>query len=159
MPEKRIVLKNCGVIDPSSIDSYLKQDGFKGWQKASAMTPEQVIAEMKASNLRGRGGAGFPAGLKWEGTRTAPGAEKFVIVNADEGEVGTFKDRYILQNDPFSLIEGLAIAAVAIGTLATALFILQLHDRLANLAAPAGDSLALQLDEKRVPKRIRRART
>ncbi|MBI2850103.1 MAG: SLBB domain-containing protein [Chloroflexi bacterium] len=115
MPEKRIVLKNCGVIDPRRIDTYLQQDGFKAWQKASAMTPEQVIAEVKASNLRGRGGAGFPCGLKWEGARNAPGAEKFVICNADEGEVGTFKDRYILQNDPFSLIEGLAIASHAVG--------------------------------------------
>lgn len=115
MPEKRIVLKNCEVIDPKRIETYIEKDGFKAWQKAAAMTPEQVIAEVKASNLRGRGGAGFPAGLKWEGTRNAPGAERFVICNADEGEVGTFKDRYILQNDPFSLIEGIAIASYAIG--------------------------------------------
>ncbi|HLB27905.1 MAG TPA: NADH-ubiquinone oxidoreductase-F iron-sulfur binding region domain-containing protein [Dehalococcoidales bacterium] len=115
MPEKRIILKNCGVIDPKQIDSYLKQDGFKALQKAKAMTPEQVIAEVKASNLRGRGGAGFPAGLKWEGARNAPGADKYVVCNADEGEVGTFKDRYILENDPFSLIEGIAIASYALG--------------------------------------------
>ena len=115
MPEKRIVLKNCGVIDPRRIDTYIGSDGFKAWQKVTTMTPEQVIAEVKASGLRGRGGAGFPCGVKWEGARNAPGAEKFVICNADEGEVGTFKDRYILQNDPFSLIEGLAIATYAVG--------------------------------------------
>ncbi len=115
MPEKRIVLKNCEVIDPRRIDTYLEQDGFKAWEKALTMTPEQVIAEVKASGLRGRGGAGFPCGVKWEGVRGAHGLEKFVVCNADEGEVGTFKDRYILQNDPFSLLEGIAIAAYAVG--------------------------------------------
>ncbi|OGO24040.1 MAG: hypothetical protein A2Z28_07575 [Chloroflexi bacterium RBG_16_51_9] len=115
MPEKRIVSKNCGVIDPKQIDTYIKQDGFKALQKAMTMTPEQVIAEVKASGLRGRGGAGFPCGLKWEGVRNAHGLETYVICNADEGEVGTFKDRYLLQNDPFSLVEGIAIAAYAIG--------------------------------------------
>jgi len=79
------------------------------------MSPEQVIEEVKASGLRGRGGAGFPCGLKWELARQAPGDEKYVICNADEGEVGTFKDRYMLENDPFTLIEGIALAAYAIG--------------------------------------------
>jgi len=79
------------------------------------MTPEQVTEEVKASGLRGRGGAGFPCGLKWELAREAPGDEKYVICNADEGEVGTFKDRYMLENDPFTLIEGIAIAACAVG--------------------------------------------
>jgi NADH:ubiquinone oxidoreductase subunit F (NADH-binding) len=117
VPEKRIVLKNCQVIDPSNIDTYLNRDGFKAYQNAlSEMKPEQVIDEVKASGLRGRGGAGFPCGLKWELARKAPGDEKYVICNADEGEVGTFKDRYILENDPFTLIEGIAIAAYAIGT-------------------------------------------
>ncbi len=116
MAEKRIVLKNCLVIDPTRIDSYLERDGFKAWQKASAeMTPEQVIEEIKASGLRGRGGAGFPCGLKWDLAGKSAGDEKYVICNADEGEVGTFKDRYMLENDPFSLIEGIAIAAYAIG--------------------------------------------
>jgi len=114
--EKRIVLKNCEVIDPRDIATYLDRDGFKAWEKArDDMTPEQVIGELKDSGLRGRGGAGFPCGLKWEMAREAPGDEKYVICNADEGEVGTFKDRYILENDPFTLIEGIAIAAYAIG--------------------------------------------
>jgi len=116
MPEKRVVLKNCGGIDPRRIESFLDNDGFKALTKArNEMTPESVIETIKASGLRGRGGAGFPCGLKWELASKAPGNERFVICNADEGEVGTFKDRYILENDPFSLVEGIAIAAYAIG--------------------------------------------
>ena len=116
MPQARIVLKNCGIIDPRNIESYLETDGFKALEKArSEMTPEDVIDEIKLSGLRGRGGAGFPCGLKWEGARNSPGEEKYVICNADEGEVGTFKDRYIIENDPFSLVEGLAIAGYAVG--------------------------------------------
>ncbi|MDP2931082.1 MAG: NADH-ubiquinone oxidoreductase-F iron-sulfur binding region domain-containing protein [Chloroflexota bacterium] len=115
MPEKRIVLKNCGVIDPKNIATYLAADGLKAWQKARQMAPEKVIEEVKAAGLRGRGGAGFPCGLKWELARKSPGDEKYVICNADEGEIGTFKDRYILENDPFTLIEGIAIAAYAVG--------------------------------------------
>ena len=80
------------------------------------MTPEEVIGEIKASGLRGRGGAGFPCGLKWELARKSPGDEKYIICNADEGEVGTFKDRYVLEGDPFTLIEALAIAGYAIGS-------------------------------------------
>jgi len=116
VPEKRVVLRNCGVIDPKRISTYLARDGFKALKKAlGEMTPEQVIEEIKASGLRGRGGAGFPCGLKWELARKSPRDEKYVIANADEGEVGTFKDRYILENDPFTLIEAMAIAGYAIG--------------------------------------------
>jgi NADH:ubiquinone oxidoreductase subunit F (NADH-binding) len=104
------------VIDPRRIESYLEKDGFKALEKVRReMTPEQVTDEIKASGLRGRGGAGCPCGLKWEGARNAPGDEKYVICNADEGEVGTFKDRYILERDPFTLIEAIAIAGYAIG--------------------------------------------
>ena len=115
MPETRVVLKNCGVIDPEDIATYLDEDGFKALKKALKLPGEQVIEEIKTSGLRGRGGAGFPCGLKWDLASKAPGNEKYVICNADEGEVGTFKDRYILENDPFSLIEGIAIAGYAIG--------------------------------------------
>ena len=116
MPEKRIVLRNCEVIDPRQITTYLERDGFKALEKAvNNLTGEQVTEEIKASGLRGRGGAGFPCGLKWELARKAQGNEKYVICNADEGEVGTFKDRYILENDPFTLIEAMAIAGYAIG--------------------------------------------
>jgi len=116
VPEKKVVLRNCRVIDPRQIDSYLARDGFKALKKArDEMTPEQVIAEVKASGLRGRGGAGFPCGLKWELARKSQEADKYIIANADEGEMGTFKDRYILENDPFTLIEALAIAGYAVG--------------------------------------------
>lgn len=116
MPESRVLLKNCEVIDPGDIGSYLKRDGFKALAKArNEMTPKKVIEEVKASGLRGRGGAGFPCGAKWELASKSKGDEKFLICNADEGEVGTFKDRYILEHDPFSLLEGIAIAAYAIG--------------------------------------------
>ncbi len=116
MPQVKVVLKNCGVIDPRLISTYLDVDGFKALEKARReMSPEEVINEVKVSGLRGRGGAGFPCGIKWEGARNSPGDEKYVICNADEGEVGTFKDRYILENDPFTLIEGLALAGYAVG--------------------------------------------
>ncbi len=142
MPVKRIVLKNCGVIDPGDISSYLQQDGFKAWQKASAMTPEAVINEVKAAGLRGRGGAGFPCGMKWEMTRKAPGSKKALICNADEGEVGVFKDRYIIQNDPFTLVEGLAIAAHALGAEQAHIYLRGeyrfLHDLLTGAIAQAG---------------------
>ena len=116
MPEKRLVLKNCEVIDPNDISTYLDMDGFKALQIVrDKITPEETIEEIKASGLRGRGGAGFPCGLKWEMARKAKADEKFLICNADEGEVGTFKDRYILEYDPFTLLEGMAIAGYAIG--------------------------------------------
>ncbi len=116
MPEKRIVLRNCGVIDPKRITTYLDRDGFRALERAvTELNQEQVINEIKASGLRGRGGAGFPCGLKWDLARKSQGDEKYVLCNADEGEVGTFKDRYILETDPFTLIEAMAIAGYAIG--------------------------------------------
>jgi len=114
--EKRILLKNCEKIAPDNIDTYLKYDGFKALKKArEKMSPKEVIEAIKTSGLRGRGGAGFPCGSKWELAKKSKGAKKFLICNADEGEVGTFKDRYVLQHDPFSVIEGMAIGAYAIG--------------------------------------------
>lgn len=115
MPERRILLKNCGEIDPGSIKDYENQDGFKALKKARKMSAATLIKEIKASGLRGRGGAGFPCGAKWELAARTKSDQKYLICNADEGEVGTFKDRYIIQHDPFSLIEGIALAAFAIG--------------------------------------------
>jgi NADH:ubiquinone oxidoreductase subunit F (NADH-binding) len=116
VPEQRLVLENCGVIDPGNIETYLDRGGFAALEKArSAMSPEEVIAAVRAAGLRGRGGAGFDCGLKWRMAREAEGEETYLICNADEGEVGTFKDRFILENDPFTLIEGIAIAGYAIG--------------------------------------------
>jgi NADH:ubiquinone oxidoreductase subunit F (NADH-binding) len=116
VPEKKILLQYCGAIDPRNIQTYIDRGGFGAWKKArDKMTPGTVVAEIKASGLRGRGGAGFPCGVKWELARNEAAGEKFLICNADEGEVGAFKDRYLLTHDPFSLIEGMAIAAYAIG--------------------------------------------
>ena len=110
-----IVLRYRQAIDPGNIATYMDRGGFQALLKARKAGPEAIISEVKASRLKGRGGAGFPCGTKWELARSAPGKEKYVICNADEGEVGTFKDRFLIQHDPFSLIEGLAIAAFAVG--------------------------------------------
>lgn len=116
MPETRIVLKNCQKIDSGDIRTYIAADGFKAWNRCrEGLSPEEVIGTVKASGLLGRGGAGFNCGLKWELARKAPGEEKYLIGNADEGEVGAFKDRYLLTHDPFSVIEGLVIASYAVG--------------------------------------------
>jgi NADH-quinone oxidoreductase subunit F len=112
----KIALRNCGVIDPLKIDDYLAHGGYDALRKAlTAMTPEQVVAEVKASGLRGRGGAGFPTGLKWELCRKAKGDVKYVLCNGDEGDPGAFMDRSLLEGDPHSVIEAMAIAGYAIG--------------------------------------------
>lgn len=114
--QKRIVLSNCGQIDPESINEYIASGGYEAAGKAlTEMTPEDVIKEVKEAGLRGRGGAGFPTGLKWELTRKADGDKKYVICNADEGDPGAFMDRSLLEGDPHRIIEGMIIAAYAIG--------------------------------------------
>lgn len=114
--EKRIVLENSGHIDPENIVEYLGAGGYEAWEKALlAMKPEQIVDEVKASGLRGRGGAGFPTGLKWSFTAPLEAEQKFVVINADEGEPGTFKDRLIMEGDPHKLLEGLMIACYAVG--------------------------------------------
>lgn len=113
----RVALRNCGVINPENIDEYIAYDGYKALAKVlTEMTPEQVIAEVKKSGLRGRGGAGFPTGLKWEFTAKAVGDKKFVCCNADEGDPGAFMDRSILEGDPHSLLEAMTIAGYAVGS-------------------------------------------
>ena len=116
--QERIVLDKSWKMDPENIEEVLAAGGYRGIEKifASSLRPEEVIEEVKKSGLRGRGGAGFPTGMKWEFTRKAPGEEKFVICNADEGEPGTFKDRLILEGDPHKLIEAMVIAGYAIGS-------------------------------------------
>ena len=112
----RVVLRNCGRIDPEVIEEYIAQGGYQALGKAvTTMTPDEVIATIKAAKLRGRGGAGFPTGLKWEFARRAAGSSKYIVCNADEGEPGTFKDRLILEGDPHSILEGMAIAGYAVG--------------------------------------------
>jgi len=132
--QKRVVLKNDGVVHPKNITSYLKKDGFRALEKATKeMTPEKIIEEVTASSLLGRGGAGFPCGLKWKLARENPTDEKFLICNADEGEVGTFKDRYILEHDPFTLIEAIAIAGFAVGAKRAYLYLRAEYHYLFNL--------------------------
>jgi len=114
--QERLVFGSNGSIDPKSIDDYLAIGGYSALAKSLAgMTPEQVLEEVKKSKLRGRGGGGFPAGKKWEGSRNAPGEIKYVIVNADEGDPGAYMDRALLEGNPHSVLEGLAIGAYAIG--------------------------------------------
>jgi len=114
--EKRIVLKNVGVIDPLSIEEYIAKDGYMALAKVLAgMRGSEVIETLKVSGLRGRGGAGFPTGLKWEFTLKAQSDTKFVICNADEGEPGTFKDRLIMEGDPHSVIESMVICGYSVG--------------------------------------------
>ena len=114
--QKRIALRNCGVIDPENIDEYLAMDGYKALEKAlTKMTREEVIDEILKSGLRGRGGGGFPTGLKWKFTYNSVSDQKYVACNADEGDPGAFMDRSILEGDPHAIIEAMAIAGYAIG--------------------------------------------
>ena len=114
--QQLIALRNRGIIDAESIDEYIARDGYQALAKAlTQMSPDEIIGEIKASGLRGRGGAGFPTGLKWEFCAKTPGETKYVLCNADEGDPGAFMDRSILEADPHVVVEGMAIAAKAIG--------------------------------------------
>jgi NADH-quinone oxidoreductase subunit F len=113
--EQKVILKNCGHIDPEDIDHYIAGGGYSALAKALQLKPQKVIEEVKKSGLRGRGGAGFATGDKWAICRQAPGSPKYVICNADEGDPGAFMDRAILESDPHSVIEGMSIAAYAVG--------------------------------------------
>lgn len=114
--EKRIVLERAGLIDPTSIDEYLLNEGYDALGKVlSSMSPSDVIEEVTSSGLKGRGGAGFPTGTKWNFVSKAPGEPKYVVCNADESEPGTFKDRVIIEGDPHCIIEAMAIAGYAVG--------------------------------------------
>lgn len=114
--QQRIVLRNCGWIDPGDLGEYVARGGYRGYLRACAEAdPEVLITAMTASGLRGRGGAGFPTGQKWAACREAPGAERFVVCNADEGDPGAYMDRTVLESDPHSVIEGMLIGALAVG--------------------------------------------
>lgn len=113
----RVVLRNCGYINPENIEEYIAMDGYAALGHVlTEMTPEQVIDEIKRSGLRGRGGAGFSTGRKWETSRRASGYPKFIIANGDEGDPGAFMDRSVMEGDPHAVLEGLAIAAYAVGS-------------------------------------------
>ncbi|NHK31444.1 MAG: NADH-quinone oxidoreductase subunit NuoF [Asgard group archaeon] len=111
----RIVLRNCGIIDPKSIDHYLAMDGYLGLKNALSVSPDEVIKIVSDAGLRGRGGAGFPTGLKWKLTRKEKEVEKYLICNADEGDPGAFMNRSLIEGDPHSVLEGMVIGAYAIG--------------------------------------------
>ena len=112
----KIALRNCGFIHPERIEEYIARGGYKALHKVlTSMTPEDIIAQVKDSGLRGRGGAGFSTGMKWEFARKNPGEIKYVICNADEGDPGAFMDRGILEGDPHAVLEGMAIGAYAVG--------------------------------------------
>ncbi|HIU95943.1 MAG TPA: NADH-quinone oxidoreductase subunit NuoF [Candidatus Copromorpha excrementipullorum] len=114
--QQRVVLRNCGVINPENIDEYIAADGYKAIEKVlTSMTPEEVIEEIKISGLRGRGGAGFPTWFKWNAAKQSPGNEKYLVCNADEGDPGAFMDRSVLEGDPHSLLEGMIIGGYAMG--------------------------------------------
>ncbi len=114
-PQVRISLRNCGNIDPENMDHYVANGGYEGLARALRMKPQEVIDEIKKSGLRGRGGAGFPTGVKWQFCHDAPGDLKYVICNADEGDPGAFMDRALLEGDPHAVMEGILIGAYAIG--------------------------------------------
>ena len=117
-PQTRWVLANCGLIDPAQIDEYIARGGYVAlWKTLQEMTPEQVCDMVEASGLRGRGGGGFPTGKKWKFARKAAGDQKYLICNADEGDPGAFMDRAVIESDPHRLLEGMAIAAYAIGAI------------------------------------------
>jgi len=114
-PQVRIVLRNCGIIDPEEIDHYLATDGYQGFMNALKMSPDDVIGVVRQAGLRGRGGAGFPTFKKWTVCRNSPGEQKYLICNADEGDPGAFMNRSLIESDPHAVLEGMLIAGYAIG--------------------------------------------
>jgi formate dehydrogenase iron-sulfur subunit len=113
--QTRLTFARCGVVDPLSLDEYAAHGGWRGLERALAIPPSEIVEAVVRSGLRGRGGAGFPTGIKWRTALEAPGARKFIVCNADEGDSGTFADRMLMEGDPFSLVEGMAIAGLAVG--------------------------------------------
>jgi formate dehydrogenase iron-sulfur subunit len=113
--QTRLTFARCGVIDPRSVGDYRAHDGYKGLERALALTSDEILADVTASGLRGRGGAGFPTGIKWKTVAQASADRKYIVCNADEGDSGTFADRMIMEGDPFVVIEGMTIAGVAVG--------------------------------------------
>ncbi|MGD0192588.1 MAG: NADH-ubiquinone oxidoreductase-F iron-sulfur binding region domain-containing protein [Rhizomicrobium sp.] len=113
--QTRLTFERCGTIDPASLDDYEHAGGLAGLRRAIDVGPAKIVEEITKSGLRGRGGAGFPAGVKWSGAAAAAGDEKFIVCNADEGDSGTYADRMLMEGDPFLLIEGMIIAAIAVG--------------------------------------------
>jgi len=113
--QTRLTFARCGVIDPRSIEDYCAHSGYKGLERALSLTSDEIVADVTTSGLRGRGGAGFPTGIKWKTVAQTSADRKFIVCNADEGDSGTFADRMIMEGDPFVVIEGMTIAGIAVG--------------------------------------------
>jgi formate dehydrogenase iron-sulfur subunit len=113
--QTRLTFARCGIIDPRSVDDYRAHDGYKGLERALTLTSDAILADVTASGLRGRGGAGFPTGIKWKTVAQTNADRKYIVCNADEGDSGTFADRMIMEGDPFVVIEGMTIAGVTVG--------------------------------------------
>jgi len=113
--QTRLTFARCGIIDPRSADDYRAHDGYKGLERALTLTSDAILADVTASGLRGRGGAGFPTGIKWKTVAQTSAERKYIVCNADEGDSGTFADRMIMEGDPFVVIEGMTIAAITVG--------------------------------------------
>ena len=113
--QTRLTFARCGIIDPRSVEDYRAHDGYKGLERALTMTSDAILADVTASGLRGRGGAGFPTGIKWKTVAQTAADQKYIVCNADEGDSGTFADRMIMEGDPFVVIEGMTIAGVTVG--------------------------------------------
>ena len=112
--QQRLLFQRCGVTEPLSIEDYRRHDGLRGIQRAIEIGPKAIVEEVIASGLRGRGGAGFPTGVKWRTVAGVEADQKYIVCNADEGDSGTFADRMLMEGDPFALIEGMAIAALKV---------------------------------------------
>jgi formate dehydrogenase iron-sulfur subunit len=113
--QTRLTFARCGVIDPRSLEDYLAHGGYQGLERALTLTSDAIVADVTASGLRGRGGAGFPTGIKWKTVAQADADQKYIVCNADEGDSGTFADRMIMEGDPFVVIEGMTVAGIAVG--------------------------------------------
>ena len=113
--QTRLTFARCGITDPLSLDDYRAHGGLRGLEQAIAMTPLDIVTQVTDSGLRGRGGAGFPTGIKWKTVLDTQGAQKYIVCNADEGDSGTFSDRLLMEGDPYCLIEGMIIAGIETG--------------------------------------------
>jgi formate dehydrogenase iron-sulfur subunit len=113
--QTRLTFVRCGIVDPRSVEDYRAHGGYKGLERALSLTPAEILADLSTSGLRGRGGAGFPTGIKWKTVADARADRKFIVCNADEGDSGTFADRMIMEGDPFVVIEGMTIAGITVG--------------------------------------------
>src|SRR5271156_5064456 len=113
--QERLTFARCGITDPLSLSDYVSHGGYRGLERALTLTPQAIVEEVTNSGLRGRGGAGFPTGIKWRTVLNEPAGQKYIVCNADEGDSGTYADRMIMEGDPFVLIEGMTIAGFAVG--------------------------------------------